>query len=124
MTTKNTENLKIICIFIISIVFCISIYLWAHYSSNNNIDSSETSIITKIDSLESKIDSIKDSRIKIKTVIDSDKIHLKIIHEEYTKTINTIIHQPSGADYNDITEYIEHYARQHDSINSKTSKNN
>ena len=87
MTTKNTENLKIICISIISIVFCISIYLWAHYSSNNNIDSSETSIITKIDSLESKIDSIKDSRIKIKTVIDSDKIHLKIIHEEYTKTI-------------------------------------
>lgn len=123
MTTKNTENLKIICISIISIVFCISIYLWGHYSSNN-INSSETSIITKIDSLESKIDSIKDSRIKIKTVIDSDKIHLKIIHEEYTKTINTIIHQPSGADYNDITEYIEHYARQHDSINSKTSKNN
>ena len=131
MAIKNTENIKFVCVTIISIIFCIGIYIWAYrssnntdYSSNNNIDSSETSIITKIDSLESKIDSIKDSRIKIKTIISSDTVHLKIIHEEYTKTINTIIHQPASADYNDITEYIEHYARQHDSINPKTSKNN
>lgn len=118
---KLTENTKIALVIILCIVFCISIYL---LNLNYGPKISTPNLAAKLDSIELKIDSIKDSRDSIKRNIITDQTHVKIIHEEYKKTISRIMHQSVYADSNDITKYIENYSRQCNSINSKTSQNN
>ena len=78
----------------------------------------------KIDSIEYKIDSIKNERAKIKTVINSDTTHIRIIHEKYKITVDHIIHESFAADSSYFSNYIENYSRQHNYNNSKTIKDN
>lgn len=118
MTSNNKYNIKIVLVIILSLLLCVSIYFRAAYLGPKSTKE------TKIDSLETKIDSLEAVRQKIITVIDSNKTHINIIHEEYKTTVNHIIYQSMVADKNDITDYIEEYARQHNYIDTMASKDN
>lgn len=71
----------------------------------------------RISKLEAKIDSLRDQKDSIRTVIDST--HVKIITNEkhYQEVVNTIISQPTSSDYMFISNYIRLHRSQRDSTN-------
>ena len=75
-----------------------------------NAPEKEDPLIEKIIKLESKLDSIKNQKDSIRTVIDST--HVKIITNEkhYQERINTIIAQPDSFSELFTRQYILEYA--------------
>ena len=72
-------------------------------------------LFRKINELELKIDSLKDQKDSIRSVIDST--HVKIITNEkhYQERINTIISQPLSVDSQYVSDYIGRYIESHQS---------
>ena len=72
-------------------------------------------LFRKINELELKIDSLKDQKDSIRSVIDST--HVKIITNEkhYQERINTIISQPLSVDSQYVSDYIGRYIESHKS---------
>lgn len=88
-------------------IICIGLFIWIYISYADFTPEKENKVfIEKINKLESKIDSINNKKDSIRTVIDST--HVKIITNEkhYQEVVNTIISQPTSADYEYITNYI------------------
>ena len=75
----------------------------------------DDTLLRKITELELKIDSLKDQKDSIRSVIDST--HVKIITNEkhYQERVNTIISQPLSVDSQYISDYIGRYIESHQS---------
>lgn len=109
-----------ISIVVVSIIFFVVIgWIYVRYSDFSPPSEKNKIFLEKIERLESKIDSIKDRKDTIRTVIDST--HVKIITNEkhYKEVVNTIISQPTSADY----EYIANYILLRQSANKGDSTN-
>lgn len=59
----------------------------------------------KIDVLEGKIDSLSFQRDSIRSIIDTSRVKIIEIHEEYNKIRTNIIYQPVDSDYVQFTKY-------------------
>ena len=75
-----------------------------------NTPEREDPLIEKITKLESKLDSLKNSKDSIKTVIDST--HIKIVTNEkhYQERVNTIISEPDSFSESFTRQYLRDYA--------------
>ena len=92
------------------------LFIWAYISlADFTPENKEDLLLQKISELELKIDSLKNQKDSIKTIIDST--HIKIITNErhYQERINTIITQPLSADSQYISDYIGRYIESHSS---------
>ena len=101
---------------VILILFIFGIIIWIYISlANFNPIDKDDILLKKISELELKIDSLKNQKDSIKTVIDST--HIKIITNEkhYQERINTIITQPLSVDSQFISDYIGRYIESHKS---------
>ena len=107
----NKNTLMTIIIFII---FGIIIWMYVKHANFNPVDKDDL-LLQKISELELKIDSLKNQKDSIRTVIDST--HIKIITNEkhYQERINTIITQPLSVDSQYISDYIGRYIESHKS---------
>lgn len=76
-----------------------------------------------IDSLNNKIDSIQNKRIKIISTIDSNDTKIVNVRKEYYKTVDNIIHQSFDSDSVYFTNYIDRYRKNHDSDSSAIKDN-
>lgn len=99
------------------VVFFIIAFVWlylsiADFSPPINYDEL---LLKKITELELKIDSLKNQKDSIRSVVDST--HVKIITNEkyYQERINTIISQPLSADSQYVSDYISRYIESHKS---------
>lgn len=84
---------------------------------NNEIIDRNDKFLKEIDKIELQINSLDTQKDSIRTVIDST--HVKIVTNEkhYQEIVNTIISQPTSADYKYVTDYIRQYRSKNDSIN-------
>jgi len=80
-------------------------------------NSKKDDLLERINRLELKIDSLNSKKDSIRNVVDST--HIKIITNErhYQERINTIIAQPSSADSSYVSNYIRFHRSQRDSNN-------
>ena len=87
------------------------LFIWAYISlADFTPENKEDLLLQKISELELKIDSLKNQKDSIKTIIDST--HIKIITNErhYQERINTIITQPDSFSELFTRQYILEYA--------------
>ena len=107
---KKSTLLVILILFISGII----IWIYATFSNFHPIDKDDI-LLKKISELELKIDSLRNQKDSIRTVIDST--HIKIISNEkhYQERINTIITQPLSVDSQFISDYIGRYIESHKS---------
>jgi len=101
---------------IVTLLFIIeNFFIWFYIT--DKLNERDNIFIEKIDEVESQINLLQPKKDSIRTVIDST--HLKIITNEqhYKEVVNTIISQPTTADYEFVRGYIRQYRNQNDSIN-------
>ena len=101
---------------LIAIIIGLILFVWLYISiADFTPEDKDDILLKKINEIELKIDSIKDSKDSIRTVIDST--HVKIITNEkhYQERINTIITQPLSVDSQYISDYIGRYIESHKS---------
>lgn len=105
-------------IIIILSIIVIGLFIW-FYISNANFTPENQVFLEKINKLELKIDSLKNQRDSVRTIIDST--HVKIITNEkhYQERINVIITQSSSADSSFVADYIRQYTDKDTLLNSK-----
>ena len=75
----------------------------------NKIDSNNTQILNRIDSLNTINDRQLIIRDSLHNVLDTNTITIKEIHRTYEKNINTILHQSNAADLEFLTDYLSRY---------------
>ena len=75
----------------------------------NKIDSNNTQILNRIDSLNTINDRQLIIRDSLHNVLDTNTITIKEIHRTYEKNINTILHQSNAADWKFLTDYLSRY---------------
>ena len=99
---------------LIAVIIGLILFVWL-YISIADFTPKDDILLKKINEIELKIDSIKNSKDSIRTVIDST--HVKIITNEkhYQERINTIITQPLSVDSQYISDYIGRYIESHKS---------
>ena len=100
----NNKTLIIIAVLLIIVLLGIQQYtIW-------NTPEKEDPLIEKIIKLESKLDSIKNQKDSIRTIIDST--HVKIITNEkhYQERVNTIISEPDSFSESFTRQYLRNYA--------------
>ena len=105
-----SENKKITIVVIVIAVLLIGFYIkLADFSPPKTNDE----FYNKITELELKIDSLNSKKDSIRTVIDST--HIKIITNEkhYQERVNTIITQPDSFSESFTRQYIREYAASH-----------
>jgi hypothetical protein len=104
---------KYVYILVVILVILENFFIWFYIK--DKLDERDNVFIEKIDKIESKIGSLQLKKDSIRTVIDST--HVKIITNEqhYQEVVNTIISQPTTADYTFIRGYIRQYRSQNDS---------
>ena len=97
------------------IVVVFSILIGIYISMADFTPKNDDILFRKINELELKIDSLKDQKDSIRSVIDST--HVKIITNEkhYQERINTIISQPLSVDSQYVSDYIGRYIESHQS---------
>lgn len=101
---------------IIAIIIGLILFVWLYIGiADFTPEDKDDILLKKINEIELKIDSIKNSKDSIRTVIDST--HVKIITNEkhYQERINTIITQPLSVDSQYISDYIGRYIESHKS---------
>ena len=101
---------------LIAIIIGLILFVWLYISiADFTPEDKDDILFKKINEIELKIDSIKNSKDSIRTVIDST--HVKIITNEkhYQERINTIITQPLSVDSQYISDYIGRYIESHKS---------
>ena len=106
---------KYVYILVVILVILENFFIWFYIK--DKLDERDNVFIEKIDKIESKIGSLQLKKDSIRTVIDST--HVKIITNEqhYQEVVNTIISQPTTADYDFVRGYIRQYRNQNDSLN-------
>ena len=100
------------------IVAILILFIWIYISiADFTPQSKDDILIKKITELELKIDSLNSKKDSIRSVVDST--HVKIITNEkhYQERINTIMLQSSSADSSFLSDYIRQYRSKNDSIN-------
>ena len=75
----------------------------------NKIDSNNTQILNRIDSLNTINDRQLIIRDSLHNVLDTNIITIKEIHRTYEKNINTILHQSNAANWKFLTDYLSRY---------------
>ena len=75
----------------------------------NKIDSNNTQILNRIDSLNTINDRQLIIRDSLHNVLDTNTITIKEIHRTYEKNINTILYQSNAADWKFLTDYLSRY---------------
>lgn len=75
----------------------------------NKIDSNNTQILNRIDSLNTINDRQLIIRDSLHNVLDTNTTTIKEIHRTYEKNINTILHQSNTADWKFLTDYLSRY---------------
>ena len=101
---------------LIAVIIGLILFVWLYISiADFTPEDKDDILLKKINEIELKIDSIKNSKDSIRTVIDST--HVKIITNEkhYQERINTIITQPLSVDSQFISNYIGRYIESHKS---------
>jgi hypothetical protein len=101
---------------LIAVIIGLILFVWLYISiADFTPEDKDDILLKKINEIELKIDSIKNSKDSIRTVIDST--HVKIITNEkhYQERINTIITQPLSVDSQYISDYIGRYIESHKS---------
>ena len=101
---------------LIAVIIGLILFVWLYISiADFTPEDKDDILLKKINEIELKIDSIKNSKDSIRTVIDST--HVKIITNEkhYQERINTIITQPLSVDSQYISNYIGRYIESHKS---------
>ena len=101
---------------LIAVIIGLILFVWLYISiADFTPEDKDDILLKKINEIELKIDSIKNSKDSIRTVIDST--HVKIITNEkhYQERINTIITQPLSVDSQYISDYIGRYIENHKS---------
>lgn len=104
---------KYVYILVVILVILENFFIWFYIK--DKLDERDNVFIEKIDKIESKIGSLQSKKDSIRTVIDST--HVKIITNEqhYQEVVNTIISQPTTADYDFVRGYIRQYRDKNDS---------
>ena len=97
------------------VVIIFSMLIGIYISIADFTPENDDTLLRKINELELKIDSLKNQKDSIRSVIDST--HVKIITNEkhYQERINTIISQPLSVDSQYISDYIGRYIESHQS---------
>lgn len=78
----------------------------------------------KIDILEGKINSLSLQRDNIRSIIDTSRVKIVEIHEEYNKVRTNIIYQPVDSDYVQFTKYCADNEGLLDINNTSATENN
>lgn len=106
---------KYIYILVVILFILGNFFIWFYIV--DKLDERDNVYIEKIDKIESKINSLQPKKDSIRMVIDST--HVKIITNEqhYQEVVNTIISQPTTADFDFVRGYIRQYRNQNDSLN-------
>ena len=95
---------KIITILVI-LAICIGIYFYFSEDKINNSSNYEE-LISTIDSLNCKIDSLSLEREELILKIDSSKSKVEVIEHWYEKEYNTVLTQPTDSDCVFFSKYL------------------
>ena len=104
-------------IFILVVVLFIleNFFIWFYIV--DKLDKRDNVYIEKIDKIESKINSLQPKKDSIRMVIDSTHVKIVTNEQHYQEVVNTIISQPTTADFDFVRGYIRQYRNQNDSLN-------
>ena len=91
-----------IIIILLVIILCIGFY---YFVLKKDPIPSNQEVEKKIDLIERKIDSLSLKRDSIQSIIDTSRVKIIEIHEEYNKTHTNIVYQPVDSDYIQFTKY-------------------
>lgn len=115
---------KLLFVIFLCMLFIGGLYYWGvKYSPKINTVSNED-IERKIELLEKKIDSLSLVRDSIRSVIDTTRIKIIEIHEEYNKVRTNIIYQPVDSDYSQFTKYCADHEGLLNPNNTSAAENN
>ena len=115
---------KFLFIIFLGILFIGGIYYWGVTRSPKIKTVSNEDIERKIELLEKKIDSLAYIRDSIRSVIDTSKVEIIKIHEEYNKVRTNVIYQPVDSDYSQFSKYCADNDRLLDPNYTSTTKDN
>ena len=115
---------KFFLILVLALIFCGGLYYWGvtHSPNSNNVTNED--IEQKIEILEKKIDSLSFVRDSIRSVIDTSKVEIIKIHEEYNKVRTNVIYQPVDSDYSQFSKYCADNERLLDPNYTSTTEDN
>ena len=115
---------KFLFIIFLAILFIGGLYYWGvtHSPKINTVTNED--IERKIELLEKKIDSLAYIRDSIRSVIDTTKVKIIEIHEEYNKVRTNIIYQPVDSDYSQFTKYCADHEGLLNPNNTSAAENN
>lgn len=116
---KDKKFLIITIIFVILFIAFISWRLY-NYSPPENISNVE--LIKEINNLERKIDKLSYKRDSLWSIVDTAKVEVIKIHEEYNKVRTNIIYQPLDSDIVFFTRYVSEHEGLLNSDNTQTIK--
>jgi hypothetical protein len=91
-----------IIIALLVIILCVGFY---YFVLKKDPPSSNSEVEKKIDLIERKIDSLSLKRDSIQSIIDTSRVKIIEIHEEYSKTHTNIVYQPVDSDYVQFAKY-------------------
>ena len=106
---------KYVYILVVILVILENFFIWFYIK--DKLDERDNVFIEKIDKIESKIGSLQSKKDSIRTVIDSTHVKIVTNEQHYQEVVNTIISQPTTADYDFVRGYIRQYRNQNDSLN-------
>lgn len=115
---------KFLFIIFLAILFIGGLYYWGVKHSPKINTVSNEDIERKIELLEKKIDSLSLVRDSIRSVIDTTKVKIIEIHEEYNKVRTNIIYQPVDSDYSQFTKYCADHEGLLNPNNTSAAENN
>lgn len=115
---------KFLFIIFLAILFIGGLYYWGVTRSPKINTVSNEDIERKIELLEKKIDSLSLVRDSIRSVIDTTKVKIIEIHEEYNKVRTNIIYQPVDSDYSQFTKYCADHEGLLNPNNTSAAENN
>ena len=115
---------KILFAIILATLFIGGLYYWGVTRSPKIKTVSNEDIERKIELLEKKIDSLAYIRDSIRSVIDTTKVKIIEIHEEYNKVRTNIIYQPVDSDYSQFTKYCADHEGLLNPNNASAAENN
>lgn len=94
-------------IYVILFVTLVTAFIsWRLYNYSPPEDILSTKITKEINQLEKKIDNLKLERDSLQSIIDTTRVEVIKIHEEYNKVRTNIIYQPIDSDIIFFSRYV------------------